>query len=174
MIGPVILLIDSFFGIGHFRFFRECIEIITTEGRLPVAVTGTLQNRTAANLLIGLEQKSVKNLVGATSIQEMIGLPAGARFLLTNDSGSLHLARLVGTPSLAIFGPTTPESIFSEKLQGRIVPIRLSLPCSPCEFSPHRYRCPGVFQQCMNGLEAVHVENMLLKACQTSRRETDD
>ncbi|OGP93040.1 MAG: hypothetical protein A2156_03925 [Deltaproteobacteria bacterium RBG_16_48_10] len=157
------------------RFFRECIEIIVTEGDLPVVVTGTPQDhRAAANLFHGLKHKSVKNLVGATSLQEMLGLLAGARFLLTSDSGNLHLAWLVGTRSLAVFGPTAPERIFPEGFQERIVPIRLGLPCSPCEFSARRYRCPALFLQCMSGLEAAHVKNMLLKACQTSTGETGD
>lgn len=152
------------------RFVRECIEIIVREGQLPVVVAGTPENRTAAaELLRRLGNGTVQNLVGATSVAEMLGLLAGARFLLAGDSGSLHLARLMGTPSLIVFGPTVPETLFPEESQGPMVPIRVSLPCSPCEFSSHRYRCPGSFLQCMNDLDAVAARSLLLDACQAAQ-----
>jgi len=152
------------------RFFRECIEIITTEARLPVVVTGTSEHRVAAaDLLRGLEHHAVKNLVGATSLRALLGLLAGARFLLSNDSGSLHLAQLVGTPSLIAFGPTAPQTLFFAPPQIRLTPIQLGLPCSPCEYSSHRYRCPGPFLQCLNDLGAAQTRDLLLKAAQDGK-----
>ena len=140
--------------------------MITIDRHLPVVVTGTSDNRAASEeLLHGLKRNPVKNLVGATNLQEMLGLLVGARFVLTSDSGNLHMAHLVGTPSLTVFGPTAPEEIFADGFWEWIVPVRLGLPCSPCEFSPRRYRCPGPPLQCMNGLEGTDVKDKLLRAC---------
>jgi ADP-heptose:LPS heptosyltransferase len=157
------------------RFFRECIEIITTEGQLPVIVTGCPQHRPdAERLMKGLDQQSARNFVGATSLSEMLGLLAGARFLLANDSGNLHLAKLLGTPSLISFGPTVLEQLFIDENRDGIVPIRLGLPCSPCEFTSKRYRCPNSYLQCLKGLNASHVKDLLRKACQSTSGGTYD
>jgi ADP-heptose:LPS heptosyltransferase len=151
------------------RFFRQCIEMITAEGQLPVVVTGGPEKRgEAEELMKGLDQTSVKNLVGATSLGEMLGLIADARFLLANDSGNLHLAKLVATPSLIFCGPTVPEQLFTDDNRDGILPIQLGLSCSPCEFSPKRYKCPDSYLRCLKGLNRSHVKGLLQKACQAT------
>ena len=49
------------------------------------------------------------NLTAQTTLRQMIGLIAGARVVVVNDSGPLHIAAAVGTPLVACFGPTPPE-----------------------------------------------------------------
>ncbi|MGH7370017.1 MAG: glycosyltransferase family 9 protein [Candidatus Methylomirabilaceae bacterium] len=150
------------------RFFRECIEIIVTEGRLPVVVTGLPRNRSAGlSLLRGFSDKWVANLVGATTIPQAVGLLAGARFLLTNDGGTLHLARLVGTPAIAAFGPTAPEQLLHDPARG-IVTLRLGLSCSPCANTPFHYRCPEAYLKCLRELEAPAARDLLLAACRSA------
>ena len=151
------------------RFFRECIEMITTEGQLSVVVTGCPRQRPDAERLVaGLDKRSVKNLVGATNLGELLGSLAGARFLLANDSGNLHLAMLVRTPSLIFYGPTAVEQFFIGENVSEIVPIRLGLSCSPCEFTSQRYQCPGSYLQCLKGLDVYRVRSILMKACQST------
>ncbi|GAB6057300.1 glycosyltransferase family 9 protein [Desulfonatronum parangueonense] len=48
------------------------------------------------------------NLTGKTSLRELLPLLAGARLVVGNDSGPLHLAAALGVPTLALFGPTDP------------------------------------------------------------------
>jgi ADP-heptose:LPS heptosyltransferase len=157
------------------RFFRECIEMITIEGQLPVVVTGYPKHRPDSERLVkGLNHKSIENLVGATSLSEMLGLLAGARFLLANESGNLHLAKLVATPSLISCGPTAPEQLFTDDTGDGIVPIQLGLPCSPCEFTPKRYKCPDSYLRCLKGLNGYHVKGLLQKACQSTYGGTHD
>jgi len=148
------------------RFFRECIEIIVTEGRLPVVVTGLPQNRPAASeLLRGISDRWVKDLVGTTTPQDMLGILAGGSFLFTNDGGAMHLARLVGTPAIVAFGPTAPEQRLLDSSQG-LVPLRLGLVCSPCADTPLSYQCPGAYLGCLRGLQASDARSALLAACQ--------
>ncbi len=149
------------------QFFRECIEIIVTEGRLPVVVTGVAHHRSAASgLLRGLPDQRIRDLVGTTSPREVLGVLAGARLLLTNDGGTLHLARLVETPAIVAFGPTAPEHRLLDPSQ-RLTQIRLGLPCSPCADTPQRYQCPGAYLECLRGLRAPDVRSALLAACRT-------
>jgi heptosyltransferase-1 len=44
----------------------------------------------------------------ATTIEELMGLLAHARFLVAADSGPLHLATALGTPVVGLYGPTDP------------------------------------------------------------------
>ncbi|WP_337287519.1 glycosyltransferase family 9 protein [Candidatus Methylomirabilis sp.] len=154
------------------RFFRECIDIIVHEGGLPVVLTGVAQYRKIAeDLLRGLPDTQAMSLVGSTTIRQMLGLLAGTRFLLTNDGGSLHMARLVGTPAIAAFGPTAPElrlHTFAEELMA----IRQPLPCSPCEHTPARYKCPGPYLDCLRSLEAASARQALLLACRAVTERT--
>ena len=48
------------------------------------------------------------NFCGKLSIKELIGLFSKSRLLITNDSGPLHIASIVGLPTVSFFGPETP------------------------------------------------------------------
>jgi ADP-heptose:LPS heptosyltransferase len=151
-------------------FFRECVEIIIQGGGLPVVVTGLASHRRAADeLLSGLPQTRILNLVGATSLRQVLEILAGARFLLANDSGNLHMACLVGTKAIGVFGPTVPEQRFHNLsgglMSGEIVTIRQPLSCSPCAHTPRHLRCPGPYLQCLRGLDASAAKEVLLSAC---------
>lgn len=146
-------------------FFRECIEIIIRAGDLPVVVTGLASHRGAAEeLLCGLPQARIVNLVGATSLRQLLEILAGAGFLLANDSGNLHMARLVGTPVVGVFGPTAPGQIVSD-LSGGFMTIRHPLPCSPCAHTSRHLRCPGTYRQCLVELKGSDAKEALLSAC---------
>lgn len=45
---------------------------------------------------------------GRTSLPDLVALVAGARLLVSGDTGIGHLATAVGTPSVLVFGPTSP------------------------------------------------------------------
>jgi ADP-heptose:LPS heptosyltransferase len=49
------------------------------------------------------------NLTGMTTLSDLIALLAQARLVVGNDSGPLHLAAALGTPTLTLFGPTDPN-----------------------------------------------------------------
>ena len=70
------------------------------------------------------------NLMGKTSIKELIALLRRVRLLITNDSGPMHLAAALGIPVLALFGPTDPVRT-GPYAPGHVV-LRSDIPCSPC------------------------------------------
>jgi 3-deoxy-D-manno-octulosonic-acid transferase/heptosyltransferase-1 len=67
---------------------------------------------------------------GETSLRELAALYKEASVLLTTDSGPMHLAAAVGTPVVALFGPTSPART-GPYGEGHIV-IRKDMDCSPC------------------------------------------
>ena len=84
------------------------------------------------------------------------GLAAGLAavdLLVSCDSGPVHLAGAVGTPALAVFGPTSPDR-WGPRPPGRAV--RFPIDCAPC--SNHGGdRCPEGHHRCMTELTAAAV-----------------
>jgi heptosyltransferase I len=70
------------------------------------------------------------DLVNRTNLKELVALIADARAMVTNDSGPMHVAAAVGTPVVAIFGPTDPDRTGPYGPGHRVLARRAE--CSPC------------------------------------------
>jgi ADP-heptose:LPS heptosyltransferase len=55
----------------------------------------------------GLPESAV--LAGRTSLADLAALVAVARLVVSGDTGTAHLATAFGTPSVVLFGPTSPH-----------------------------------------------------------------
>ena len=91
---------------------------------------------------------------------DLIGLAAylkRSRLLLTNDSGPMHLAAAVGTPVVAIFGPTNPR-LQGPYGNGHVVVRNEELDCLGCNLT----RCDH--RSCMVGLSVETVFEAVRRA----------
>jgi heptosyltransferase-2 len=91
-----------------------------------------------------------RNLAGATSLEEFIGLASKCRLFLTNDSGAMHIAAALGVPTVAVFGATDPEA--TAPLGPRVRLVREPVDCSPCLLR----ECP-IDHRCMTRVSADRV-----------------
>jgi heptosyltransferase-2 len=81
----------------------------------------------------------------ALRVDGMAAALARVRLLVACDSGPVHLASAVGTPALALFGPTSAVR-WGPPAPGRA--LSLGLPCQPC--SNHGgERCPLGHHRCL-------------------------
>ncbi len=71
------------------------------------------------------------NLCGVTSIRELAALFAKISVVITNDTANLHVAQLMGTPTVAVFGPTDEKKYGPRNSNSTVV--RRRLVCAPCE-----------------------------------------
>ncbi len=74
--------------------------------------------------------RNVINLCGKLSIKKLIGFFVHSEVLITNDSGPLHIAYLVGVPTISFFGPETPY-LYGPIGENHYV-FYEDLHCSPC------------------------------------------
>ena len=92
-----------------------------------------------------------RNLIGQTTLDGLIDELRKCRLLLTNDTGTMHLATLLGVPVVAVFGSTEPGLTGPLGTKSRIVRHRVE--CSPCFLR----ECP-LDLRCM---KAVSVEEIV-------------
>ncbi len=103
---------------------------LVREKGFQVVITGSRGDRDLAGEIIARSGVPLLNLVGRTSLAELAALLQKARLAVTTDTGPMHLACALGTPVVALFGPTAPWRTGPIGL-GHVV-VRLDLPCSPC------------------------------------------
>ncbi len=88
------------------------------------------------------------NKIGLTTLEELIEELQQCALLLTNDTGTMHLATLLGVPVVAVFGSTEPR--LTGPLGKKSVVVRRQVECSPCFLR----ECPLDFR-CMNAVTAT-------------------
>ena len=123
------------------RFAALCDRIGEAYG-IPVVLTG--QRAPSLEKIQSLSRRGVINLEGQTTLKDLAELYRRAVLLITTDSGPMHLAAAMGTPVVALFGPTDPKRTGPYGPGHRV--IRASLPCAPCFLK----RCREM--SCMKGI----------------------
>ncbi len=100
-----------------------------------ILITGSEADRPlAAELAKGLPKKPL-DLTGRLGVSESMALIAGLDLFLSPDTGPMHMACAVDTPSVSVFGPSDPVRYFSGgdgRPGSRHVVVRPELWCSPC------------------------------------------
>jgi len=105
-----------------------------------------------------MPQARHRNLIGATTLTELIAHLRACRLLVTNDTGTMHLAAALGVPTVSIFGSTEPVLTGPLGSHNRIV--RHHVPCSPC----FKRECPFGDYACMSGVTVDWVEVEVMRA----------
>jgi lipopolysaccharide heptosyltransferase II len=95
------------------------------------------------------------NCAGLLSLGELIALFYRSEFLVTNDSGPMHIASACGTRVVALFGPESPQFYGPT---GPASVIYKSLECSPClnMYNAKLFVCP-FNAKCMRSISSTEV-----------------
>jgi heptosyltransferase II len=110
---------------------------------------------TAGDAAVGLEiaeklGEKCLNRIGQTRLEELIDELSACDLLLTNDTGTMHLAALMRVPTISIFGSTEPLRTGPLGRGHRI--FRHHVECSPCFLR----ECPLDFR-CMHAVTSAEV-----------------
>jgi len=101
--------------------------------------------------------KQAQNLAGKTTLTQLMYLLSRADFVVTNDSGAMHLAAALKKPGIAVFGSTDP--VATGPIGGHWIVFRKPLPCSPClARTCHRSDFP---YQCLHAISSQTVIDTL-------------
>jgi heptosyltransferase-2 len=124
-------------------------------GLRPVLV-GSPAEAMLCNEVAALAGGGVPVLAGRTGIPDLAALCARSRAVVTNDSGPGHVAAAVGTPVVAVFGPTVPAFGYTPFGEAHRIVERAGLECRPCDRHGPQV-CPLGHHRCMQeiGADAV-------------------
>ena len=121
--------------------FARLAERVAGRGAA-VWVLGTAADASVGEAIVhGI--RGARNLCGSTTLTDAVDVLSLADAVVANDSGLMHVAAAVGSPVVAIFGPTAPT--FAPPLSDRSTVLYRGVACSPCE---HR-DCPYGHHDCM-------------------------
>ncbi|MBD3368557.1 MAG: hypothetical protein GF405_10385, partial [Candidatus Eisenbacteria bacterium] len=116
----------------------------------PVAIGASVERDLAETVVSAVP--GAWNAAGLLSLGESASVIARGRLYVGNDSGPTHIARAVGTPTVAVFGPTDPGQF---SFEGHEL-VYTDLPCSACSFYGGR-RCREGHWDCMRSVRSADV-----------------
>ncbi len=97
-------------------------------------------------------------LVGRTRILELACVIKRCQAFVAHDSSPLHLAAAMGTPTVALFGPTDPRRHLPPGFKGQV--IKRDVFCAPC----YSATCRTVTHACMQRIAVADVLGAVLAA----------
>nr|EES51806.1 MAG: glycosyl transferase, family 9 [Leptospirillum ferrodiazotrophum] len=129
------------------NFARTAEALLRAHPSLRIVLTGAAgeraeTDRIASALPLDLQNR-VLNLAGSLSFGALVSLLRRADVFLTNDSGPLHLALHLGTPTVGLFGPTRPDPAGDPDHYPNFSPLFEPHYCSPCLYQAPRPPCGG-------------------------------
>lgn len=116
-----------------------------------VWLIGSPKDKGVGDDIARLAPGACRNLCGVTGLDQAVDLLASAAFVVTNDSGLMHVAAALDRPMLALFGSSSP--LFTPPLSERAEVLWLKLECSPC----FERVCPLGHFRCMLDMHPEHV-----------------
>jgi len=113
-----------------------------------VLVGDRRQQGLSAQLSQTINSPELLDLVGQTTLTELIALLKAAVAGVGPDSGPGHLAAAVGTPFVTLFGPTSAARTAPFGCEELVVTADVA--CAPC----YRKRCSDRNNECMQAIQA--------------------
>jgi len=111
------------------------------------------------------------DVAGDVDLLTLAGLVERCDVLITGDTGPMHLAVAVGTPVVAVFGPSDPVRYAPRGPFDRVV--RVDLPCSPCNrIRRPPARCVGHTPDCLASVSVQDVFSAALLVLERSTRSS--
>ncbi|MFO7554350.1 MAG: lipopolysaccharide heptosyltransferase I [Desulfobacterales bacterium] len=90
------------------RKFAELADRIAAQYDVEVVFTGSFEDRRTIHQIKADMGAPAVNLAGETTLKMLAALYAKADVVISTDTGPMHLAVAMGTPVVALFGPTAP------------------------------------------------------------------
>jgi heptosyltransferase-2 len=143
----------------RWTYYAQAAQLLAQRG-LDVWVIGGPGEKLQAAEIASAGGPRVRDLTGNDLRNAILAL-AAAKLAISNDSGLLHVAAAIGTPTMGIFGPTSPYHWAPLNPLAAVVQTKTVVPCQPC----HRPICRMNDHRCMRDIppsDVVDVAGRLL------------
>lgn len=155
------------FSIGGSYFTKRCptqkvIEIIKAINKPSVLIGGKEEKLAGEEIS---RETGALNLCGKTTIEQSALIIKEANFVISNDTGMMHIAAALKKPVITLWGNTVPEFGMSSLMPGYFKPPPLNvevkdLKCRPCSKLGFN-RCPRNHFRCMNEIKIESIINYI-------------
>jgi heptosyltransferase-2 len=140
----------------------------------PIVVIGGGSDVALGDTVTAAAPDRARSAAGVVGPRVSAALIERAEAVVTNEAAALHLATAVGTPVVALFGPTVPGYGF-----GPIGPLDVTLGldellCRPCAPSGHQAVCPLDHHRCLDGLSVATVVDALESVVRRARERRSE
>ena len=112
--------------------FAEAAKLVSAERACEWTIFGVEKDAPYAEAIQAALGERCENLVGKTTLTELMAALRRCDALLTNDTGTMHLAAWLGVPVAAVFGSTDPVLTAPLVPPERLRILRRQVECSPC------------------------------------------
>lgn len=133
--------------------FAELARSRLAQGDRVIVLGGPGERDTTAR--VAAAAPGAEDLGGRTGIDDLAGVLSVLDLLVTNDTGPMHLAGAVGTPTVSLWGSSDPREVRQTGAPDFGV-TGPDLPCKPCYRNHCARRGPGTL------LDEAHEECMRL------------
>jgi len=137
--------------------FASVADGLINEAKASVLILGGPGDK-KLSLAIRSQMKNVPlDMTGEFSLREFMGILSSCDLVISNDTGPMHMANLLGTEVITFFG--AGDLIETRPVGPNAHVIHRDLPCSPCLKS----ECPDGTYKCLNLISAEEVIELALE-----------
>lgn len=140
---------------------EEVVKLLSADNRLRIFLFGGGKDETETLTQWASKYNHVFSCAGRFSFDEELALMSRLDVMLSMDSGNMHLASLVGTPVVSIWGATHPYAGFMGWNQPGKNALQVNMPCRPCSVYGDKPCLRGDYA-CMNAIRPYQVVEALL------------
>ncbi|MFH2138897.1 MAG: lipopolysaccharide heptosyltransferase II [Candidatus Omnitrophota bacterium] len=130
--------------------YAQVADKLAKELNARILFTGTAADWAEIDAIIRLTYCKPINACGKTSLMQLAALIKCCSVFLTVDSAPMHIAAAVGTPFVALFGPTDPKRHLPSEAKSVLI-SKDSLECIRC------YRSHCYHKRCMEDITVEQV-----------------
>jgi heptosyltransferase II len=142
--------------------YAELARRLFAEHGLPILLLGSGKEEDLCDEIAAASGGACRVLAGHTSLDVAMALIAGAKGVVTNDSGLMHVAAAFGRPQVALFGSTSPEHTPPLNPHAKVIWLKgeIDLDCLPC-FDRH---CRFGHTRCLTEIAPARADMALAEA----------
>jgi len=148
--------------------FAELSKRLSQEGLGIVLVGGKYEVKDAIRFEEILGRDKVLNFVGETSLMETAAIISKLDLFVSGDTGIMHIAYGVGTPTVSLFGAGIQKKW--APIGKRHLAINKNLSCSPCTKFGYTPSCPYEVK-CLRDISVEEVKEVALRLLSQCKNE---